>query len=74
MFARLTALTGKTAARTCGQMRKAVGQVCERFKEKECDNVFMGAGHETEGAQCAAIRLLSADILAGELAAGQEAA
>lgn len=53
-------------------MQKAASQVCERFNEKECGNVFMGAGFETEEAQCAAIRLLSADILAGDLAAGQK--
>ena len=47
-FAKLKALIRKAAARTYDQLWKAVGQVCDLFKEEECYNFFKAAGYETE--------------------------
>ena len=47
-FAKLKALIRKAAARTYDQLWKAVGQVCDLFKEEECYNFFTAAGYETE--------------------------
>ena len=47
-FAKLKALIRKAAARTCDQLWKAVGQVCDLFTEEECYNFFKAAGYETE--------------------------
>jgi transposase len=47
-FAKLKALIRKAAARTYDQLWKAVGQVCNLFKEEECYNFFKAAGYETE--------------------------
>jgi transposase len=47
-FAKLKTLIRKAAARTYDQLWKAVGQVCDLFKEEECYNFFKAAGYETE--------------------------
>jgi transposase len=47
-FAKLKAMIRKAAARTYDQLWKAVGQVCDLFKEEECYNFFKAAGYETE--------------------------
>ena len=46
-FAKLKALIRKAAARSYDQLRKAVGHVCDLFKEEECDNFFKAAGYKT---------------------------
>ena len=46
-FAKLKALIRKAAARTYDQLWKAVGHVCDLFKEEECYNFFKAAGYET---------------------------
>jgi transposase len=47
-FAKLKALIRKAAARTYDQLWKAVGHVCDLFKEEECYNFFKAAGYETD--------------------------
>ena len=47
-FAKLKALIAKAAARPYDQLWKAVGHVCDLFKQEECHNVFKAAGYETE--------------------------
>ena len=46
-FAKLKALIRKAAALTYDQLWKAVGHVCNLFKEEECYNFFKAAGYET---------------------------
>ena len=48
IFAKLKILIRKAAARTYDQLWKAVGQVCDLFKDEECYNFFKAAGYETE--------------------------
>ena len=48
IFAKLKALIRKAAARTYDQIWKAVGQVCDLFKEEECYNFFKAAGYQTD--------------------------
>ena len=43
-FAKLKALIRKVAARTYDQLWKAVGNVCDLFKDEECCNFFKAAG------------------------------
>ena len=38
----------KAAARTYDQLWKAVGHVCDLFKEEECYNFFKAAGYDTD--------------------------
>ena len=45
-FAKLKALLRKAAARTCDDLWKAVGTVCDLFTEDECLNCFIAAGYE----------------------------
>jgi transposase len=47
-FAKLKALIRKAAARTYDQLWKAVGHVCDLFKEEECYNFFKAAGYKTD--------------------------
>ena len=47
-FAKLNTLIRKAAARTYDQLWKAVGHVCDLFKEEECYNFFKAAGYETD--------------------------
>ena len=44
IFAKLKALIRKAATRTYDQLWKAVGQVCDLFKEEECYFFFKAAG------------------------------
>jgi len=46
-FAKLKTLIRKAAARTYDQLWKALGHVCDLFKEEECYNFFKAAGYET---------------------------
>ena len=46
-FAKLKALIRKAAARSYDQLWKAVGHVCDLFKEQECYNFFKAAGYKT---------------------------
>jgi hypothetical protein len=50
IFAKLKALLRKAAARTCNDLWKAVGQVCDLFTEDECLNYFIAAGYEPDWA------------------------
>lgn len=45
-FPTLKSLTRKAAARTCDQLRAAVGRVCDLFSDEECCNSFKAAGYE----------------------------
>ena len=45
-FAKLKALLRKAAARTCDDLCKAVGAVCDLFTENECFNYFIAAGNK----------------------------
>ena len=47
-FAKLKTLLRKAAARTCDQLWKAVGHVCDLFTENECLNYFIAAGYKPE--------------------------
>mgnify|MGYP000873193680 FL=1 len=47
-FSKLKAMIRKAAARTYDQLRQAVGQVCDLFKDEECYNFFKAAGYETD--------------------------
>ena len=47
-FAKLKALIRKAAARTNDQLWRAVGHVCDHFKEEECYNIFKVAEYETD--------------------------
>ena len=47
-FAKLKTLIRKAAARTCDQLCKAVGKICNLFKEEECYNFFKAAGYATD--------------------------
>ncbi|MFN3972943.1 MAG: hypothetical protein ACK4L4_16505, partial [Gemmobacter sp.] len=46
IFAKLKALLRKAAARTCEDLCKAVGAVCDLFTEDECLNHFIAAGYK----------------------------
>ena len=54
-FAKLKALIRKAAARTCDQLWKAAGQVCDLCTDEECHTLFKAAGYETECAQYAIV-------------------
>tara|TARA_B100001971_G_scaffold186160_1_gene185925 strand:+ start:550 stop:1080 length:531 start_codon:yes stop_codon:yes gene_type:complete len=45
-FAKLKALIRKAAARTYDDLWRAVGDVCDLFTKKECQNFFEAAGYE----------------------------
>ena len=47
-FAKLKTLLRKAAARTCDDLWKAVGAVCDLFTEDECLNYFIAAGYKPE--------------------------
>lgn len=47
-FSKLKALIRKAAARTCHDLWKAVGQVCDLFTDEECCNFFKAAGYKTD--------------------------
>ena len=47
-FAKLKALLRKAAARTCDDLWKAVGTVCNLCTEDECLNDFIAAGYKPE--------------------------
>ncbi len=47
-FSKLKALIGKAAARSCEDLRSAVGHVCDLFTDKECFNFFKAAGYRTD--------------------------
>lgn len=47
-FAKLKALIRKAAVRTHDLFCKAVGQVCDPFKEEKCRTFFKAAGYETD--------------------------
>jgi hypothetical protein len=47
-FGKLKTLLRKAAARTYGDLRKAVGTVCDLFPKDECLNYFTAAGYKTE--------------------------
>jgi hypothetical protein len=47
-FSKLKALIRKAEARTYEQLWRAVGHVCDLFKDEECYNFFKAAGYETE--------------------------
>lgn len=47
-FAKRKALIRKAAARTYDQLWKAVGHVCDLFKDEDCYNFFKAAGYETD--------------------------
>lgn len=44
-FSKLKALTRKAAARTYDELWRAVGQVCDLFTPKECQNYLIAAGY-----------------------------
>lgn len=44
-FAKLKAHLRKTAARTIGDLWKAVGKICDLFSTEECTNYFRKAGY-----------------------------
>jgi hypothetical protein len=46
-FAKIKALNRKAAARTYDQLWKAVGSVCNFFKDEGCYNFFKAWGIET---------------------------
>ena len=47
-FAKLKALIRKAADQTYDQLWKAVGQVCDLFKEEECYAFFKAARYEAD--------------------------
>jgi transposase len=47
-FSKLKTLVRKAAARTCHQLWRAVGHVCDLFSDEECFNFFRAAGYEGE--------------------------
>ena len=54
-FSKLKTLIRKATARTCDQLRAAVGHVCDLFSDEECHNYFKAAGYEADSAQNALI-------------------
>ena len=51
-FAKLKTLI-RNSARTCDQLCKAVGKICNLFKQEECYTLFKAAGYATDGTQTA---------------------
>jgi aminopeptidase N len=49
-FAKLKALLQRAAARTCDDLWKAIGQVCDRFTKDECLTYGRAAGYEPDWA------------------------
>ncbi len=47
-FSKLKALIRKAAARTCQELWKAVGHVCDLFTDEECYNFFKASGYKTD--------------------------
>ena len=44
-FSKLKALIRKAAARTYDDLWRAVGNVCDLFSARECENYFTAAGY-----------------------------
>lgn len=47
-FSRLKILIRKAVARTCDELWKTVGQVCELVTAEECANFFRASGYECD--------------------------
>lgn len=58
IFSKLKELLRKAAVRTCDQLCKAVGHVCDLFTDEECHNFFQAAGHRTDQTRHALARIM----------------